>query len=172
MIILGIDPGLATTGYGVVNFDLQSKTAKLVLEAYGCVVTDKNINEPQRLVQLYKGVKKLLEQFQPDVLTIERLFFFRNAKTVISVGQARGVVFASAQKKVEVFEYAPLQVKAVITGNGRAKKKEVEQSVKQLLKKRKLILRKEDKTKDGHHIDDAVDALAVAICHSIKITEK
>ena len=182
MIILGIDPGLATTGYGVIKVNpkkkyLTSNTSfengfELLID-YRCLVTDKALEEPKRLNSLYKDTQALLKLFKPDVITIERLFFFKNAKTIISVGQARGVVIlAASQFSIPVLEYAPLQVKSVLTGYGRSKKKEVEKKVKEILNTPILKIKKEKKSKDGHHIDDAVDALAVAICHTFKMREK
>lgn len=181
MIILGIDPGLATTGYGVIEINPDNrrlgqgksgscKNSLGLLIDYGCLVTDKRCEEPNRLNLLYRETRKLLREFRPDVVTIERLFFFKNAKTIISVGQARGIVIlAASQFKIPILEYAPLQVKSVLTGYGRAKKKEVMKKVKEILSTPQLKLKKENKTKDGHHLDDAVDALAVAICHTMKI---
>ncbi len=174
MIVLGIDPGLATTGFGVIKVDYNRKNLDSDFELidFGCMVTDKNHIEGDRLKSLHKDTGALLKKYSPDVLTIERLFFFKNAKTIISVGQARGVVILSAAEAgIPVLEYAPLQVKAQIVGYGRAKKKEVEVKVKEILNKRVLKLRKEDKVKDGHHLDDAVDALAVAICHTFMVSQ-
>lgn len=186
MIILGIDPGLATTGYSILKFEentkkteswenivKSNKNTQFELIDYGCLVTDKNVVEGLRLKKLYQDMLRIIDKYSPDILTIERLFFFRNAKTIISVGQARGVIImAAAESKISVLEYAPLEIKANVVGYGRAKKKEVQKSVKEFLKCGKLKLRANEKIKDGHHLDDAVDAIAVALCHTYKIVKK
>jgi len=188
MIILGIDPGIATTGYGVLKIDknqlkgiINNKTEKEVslqkdfykastLIDYGCLVTDKTLESGKRLQKLYFDIQELLSRVKPSVTTIERLFFFKNAKTIISVSQAKGVVIlASSQADIPILEYTPLQVKSMVTGYGRAKKNDVRKEVKIFLNEKKLELKKGQKTKDGYHLDDAVDALAVAICHTLKM---
>lgn len=150
MIILGIDPGTATTGYGV----LESENGKLKMIENGCVLTSKDLEMSERLDILGREIKNLVGKFNPDVLAIEELFYFKNKKTVISVGQARGVaVFIGKSCGVEVHEYTPLQVKQAVTGYGRADKKQVQMMVKNILK-----------LKEIPKPDDAADALAVAIC--------
>lgn len=178
MVILGIDPGIATTGYGIIRVDSNKKNTKTNLANgfdlidYGCLVTDKEMKEPDRLKKLHGDMSALLEKHKPDIVAIEMLFFFRNAKTIIAVGQAKGVItLATSQSEIPVKEYAPLQIKSVLVGYGRAKKKEVEKKVKEILEEKTLKLKTGKKGKDNHFLDDAVDALAVAICHSIKIQE-
>lgn len=174
MLILGIDPGIATTGYGFIEYTKKDIMAgnKVTLVDSGCIVTPAGMIMPQRLSQLHKELRNLIKSITPDAIAIENLFFFSNAKTVISVGQARGVVMLVAgQLKIPVFEYAPLQVKLAIVGYGRAKKKQVEKHVVKHLGVKKLKLKEGKKVSDGHHIDDIADALAVAICHVLKTTE-
>ncbi len=151
MIILGIDPGTASTGFGIIK--ASSKKVKLV--EFGCITTKAGEEMPKRLLKLRKELKKLIREFEPKIMIIELLFFNTNAKTVMSVGQARGVVMlVAAEHKLPVFEYTALQAKKELTGYGRADKKEVEKAVKRHLRIRRKI-----------KPDDAADALAVAICH-------
>jgi crossover junction endodeoxyribonuclease RuvC len=158
MLILGIDPGTATTGYGFVNI----KKDNFELVDFGLIETEKNGYPPDRLLDIHKQITKLIKQFRPDVMAIEKLFFFSNAKTVMRVGQAQGVMlFSAANTKVKVFEYAPAMIKKTISGNGRADKKEVQKSIRKVLGA-KARSRKNKKT----HFDNAADALAVAICHA------
>jgi crossover junction endodeoxyribonuclease RuvC len=161
MLILGIDPGTAITGWGVVKSQRSEvKSQKLNLVDYGCIVTSKDWEMPQRLNLLQKELKILLQQHKPDVICVEQLFFGINARTAISVAQARGVILATAASlKVPFFEYQGLAVKHKITGSGRADKKMVERGVKRILGIRKMA-----KPQNGH-MDDAVDAVAIAICH-------
>lgn len=155
MIILGIDPGTATTGYGV----LQSENGKLKMIDNGCVLTDKDLPMPERLTLLGEGIARVIREFSPEVMAIEELFYFKNKKTVISVGQARGVaVFVGKNAGLLIHEYTPLQVKQAVTGYGRAEKKQVQLMVKSILRLR-----------DIPKPDDAADALAVAICCSSSI---
>lgn len=150
MIILGIDPGTATTGYGV----LESEGGKLKMIENGCVLTDKGLEMPERLDILGQELRVIIDRFSPEVMAIEELFFFKNKKTVISVGQARGVaVFVGKNAGLGIHEYTPLQVKQAVTGYGRAEKKQVQMMVKSILK-----------LKEIPKPDDAADALAVAIC--------
>lgn len=152
LIILGIDPGTATAGYGVVAL----RAGKLSSPDYGAIVTPAHTPLPQRLSQIYQKMHELLERHQPDVVAVEELFFSRNTTTAFSVGQARGVfLLAAAQKGVEVAEYKPQQVKLSVTGEGRADKHQVAFMVRAL-----LGLREFPKP------DDAADALAIAICHA------
>lgn len=167
MIIFGIDPGTATTGYGVIESNGYTKNGKLELIAYDCIVTPKEHEMPLRLYSIQKELRGLLRQFKPDCVAVEQLFFGVNARTAMTVGQARGVVLSSAASyRLPIFEYQGLQIKNVITGSGKANKKDVQKHVMRRLGKRKL-----DKPKRGF-IDDAADALAVAICHVIKSAEE
>lgn len=151
MIVLGIDPGLARTGYGVVE-----KTSATLKELdCGYISSPAGMPVYQRIYIVYKSVLRLLEQYNPEALAVEQLFFCKNVRTAMQVGEARGAVLtAAAQHNVQVFEYTPLQVKQAVAGYGRAEKKQVQQMVC-------LLLNLSAPPKP----DDAADALAVAICH-------
>src|SRR3989344_3092807 len=168
MIIFGIDPGTATTGYGVVRRSkIKNQKSKSLVELvdYGCIVTPKEQEMPLRLYSIQKDLKRLLVQHNPDCVIVEQLFFGINSRTAMSVGQARGVVLSTAaSRKIPIFEYQGLHVKHTLTGSGKADKKEAQKSVMRYLHKRKL-----KKPLNGY-LDDAADALAVAICHVLKIT--
>lgn len=166
MVIFGVDPGTATTGYGVIR-KLETQNSKLKtgieLVAYGCIVTPKEQAMPLRLYSIQKDFSRLLKQFKPDCVIVEQLFFGINSRTAMTVGQARGVVLStSAGYRVPIFEYQGLHVKHTLTGSGRADKKEIQKSVMKYLGKRKL------KKPLSGYLDDAADALAVAICHVIE----
>ncbi len=166
MLILGIDPGTATTGYGLVETLVESSGKQFQLIEYGCIVTPKEMEMPMRLFSIQKDLHKLLKQYKPDCVSIEQLFFGVNSRTAMTVGQARGVVLSTvASYRIPIFEYQGLHVKHTITGSGKADKKEIQKYVMKYLGKRKLA-----KPKNGY-IDDAADALAVAICHYIKVTQ-
>lgn len=167
MVIFGIDPGTATTGYGVVRSWESGVGSRIDLIEYGCIVTPKDHLMPLRLYNIQKELKRLLRQHKPDCVVVEQLFFGINSRTAMTVGQARGVVLsAAASYRLPVFEYQGLHVKHTLTGNGRADKKEIQKSVMKHLGKRKL-----KKPLNGY-LDDAADALAVAICHVIKTNSK
>ena len=152
MRILGIDPGTATTGYGLINYHHGKPQA----EDFGCIITDKDHNPSQRLHILYQSMVKLLEMTTPDVVAIEKLFFNTNVTTAIGVGQARGVILlAIEQFGVPIAEYTPLQVKSAVCGYGMAKKPQVQQMIQVLLKLKSIP-----------KPDDAADALAIALCHN------
>lgn len=164
MIIFGIDPGTATTGYGVVKSIKSKSKFDIKLIDYGCIVTSKDKEMPLRLYSIQKSLKGLLRQFKPDCVVVEQLFFGANSRTAMTVGQARGVVLSSvASYRLPLFEYQGLHVKHTLTGNGRADKKQIQKSVMKYLGKRKL------KKPTNGYLDDAADALATAICHAIKI---
>jgi len=149
--VLGLDPGTATTGFGLVE---ESDNSLKAVE-YGVILTPANLPMPQRLRLIFLRVSELLEQFRPEAVSVEKLFFNRNVTTALSVGQARGVaLLAAANTDLPVFEYTPLEVKQAISGFGRASKDQVQQMVR-------LILQLEQIPKP----DDAADALAIAICH-------
>jgi crossover junction endodeoxyribonuclease RuvC len=151
MIILGIDPGTAETGYGVVN----CFRGEVKLVDKGTIKTSVNDRASQRLNSIYKQILALLREHKPQVLAMESLFFNLNVKSASAVGQAMGVVkLAAARRKVKVFEYPPLRIKRELTGNGRAEKREIQSQVRKMLRVRKL-------PRPTH----AADALAVAICH-------
>lgn len=151
MKVLGIDPGTGRTGWAV----LEKKGGKERLLDYGCLETKPNSPLPHRLEKIFKLVGKLIEKYQPDEAAIEKLFFSRNVKTAMNVGQARGVVLLSLRLgKVPIFSYGPSQIKSSVTGYGNAPKKQVQQMVKSILN-----------LKDVPSPDDAADAVAVALTH-------
>ncbi len=176
MIILGIDPGTATTGYGVIRVpdDILGREFNYDLELvdYGNISTSKDDLMTKRLVQLHHGIEGVIEKHKPDLIVIEMLFFGANTRTAISVGQARGVIMLSAGRhSVPIHEYTGPQVKLMVAGGGRADKKQVYEGVKKFLgkngrKRKSLIVPK------GGHLDDATDALAIAICHVLKLVAK
>lgn len=152
MVILGIDPGTATVGYGLLRVT-NSEISEVV--NYGIIRTTPDCSMPERLKIIFDDMNDLITSFKPDVLAIETLFFFKNSKTVITVSQARGVLLlAAASFSLKIFEYTPLQVKMALTGYGRADKSEMQSSVKDFLNLEKIP-----------KPDDAADALAIAICH-------
>lgn len=152
MRILGIDPGFAIVGYGVIDYE----KGKYKTVDYGKITTPAGMDMPLRLKEVYDGVLRLIELFNPDVLAIEELFFNTNVKTAIAVGHARGViVLAAANKGLKINEYTPLQIKQAVVGYGRADKNQVQQMVKMFLG-----------LKEVPKPDDTADALAVAICHA------
>ena len=152
MRILGIDPGYALLGYGVIDTDGRTATAV----DYGVVETKAGAPFPERLQRLYDGVSQLVEMYRPDCAVFEELFFYHNITTAISVGAGRGVAILAAQQKgLPLYEYTPMQIKLAVTANGHADKKQVQHMVKLLLN-----LKADPKP------DDAADALAAALCHS------
>ena len=153
MIILGIDPGIATMGYGVIEKDANGNCKAI---DYGVVVTPKEESLPVRLAILEEGVNKIIDKFQPDEISLEELFFTKNITTGIAVAQARGVILLACVKRCgKLFEYTPMQIKQALTGYGRADKQQIQQVVTSLLRL-KTIPRP----------DDAADALAIALCHA------
>lgn len=158
MIILGIDPGTATTGWGLIKTHSNNGKKALTLVGYGSIETPKETEMSQRLVMLNQQLSELLKREKPDLVVIEQLFFGANSRTAMSVGQARGVVMMTAASLgLPIKEYQGLSVKLTLTGYGRAKKKEIQEVVKSI-----LGLEKVPKP------DDAADALGVAICHVYK----
>lgn len=151
MRILGIDPGYAILGYGIV--DIVGNKFSVV--DYGAITTDSSMDMPSRLVKLFDGLTGLISTFKPDEAAIEELFFNSNAKTAILVGEARGVaVLACAKGNLKINEYTPLQIKQALVGYGRADKTQVQFMVKTMLN-----------LKEVPKPDDTADALAAAICH-------
>lgn len=151
MIILGIDPGIATVGFGIIN---KERNVTTVID-YGIISTPKTDPLPVRLEKIYSSIIKLIEKYNPTVAAVEELFFNKNIKTAFPVAQGRGVaVLACMHKKCELFEYTPLQIKQALTGNGRAEKHQVQFMVKAILKLKTIP-----------KPDDAADALAIALCH-------
>lgn len=152
MVILGIDPGVATIGFGVINAERQKNT----LIQYGTITTPAGIPLASRLLQISNDMEELIRLFQPDEMAIEELFFSTNITTGISVAHGRGVILLAAEKLgVPVFEYTPIQVKQAVAGYGKADKKQVMLMTQRLLHMNRIP-----------RPDDAADALAIAICHS------
>jgi len=163
MIILGVDPGSTIVGYGVIRTSANKKNGLEVVD-FGCIVTDKFLTTGERLKKINKGITKLIEKYEPNVMSVENLFFFKNLKTVMPVSQTKGVILlAAAQKKLPVMEFTPLQVKMAIAGYGRAEKKQVQEMIKKVVCLDSFDLKQNHRKKD-----DAYDALGVAICASIK----
>jgi crossover junction endodeoxyribonuclease RuvC len=151
-VVIGIDPGTAITGYGIVR---EQENGELEWIAHGVVTTPSDWDEPKRLLDLYQNLSEILSIYQPDCCAVEKLFFQKNVKTAISVGQGRGAaLIAAAASELPVGEYTPLEVKLAVVGYGNADKRQVQQMVKVLLG-----------LSDIPQPDDAADALAVAICH-------
>jgi crossover junction endodeoxyribonuclease RuvC len=161
-VILGIDPGTAATGWGVIK-DTSQKTE---LVAFGCIETSKEKPTVRRLEEIAADLSQIIKRYRPDEVAIEELFFFKNLKTAIKVAQARGVLLVTAARhRAKIYEYTPLQVKQALTGYGRADKNQVQIMVKNILRMKKIP-----------RPDDAADALAVALCHQqsrkiLKLTE-
>lgn len=155
--IIGIDPGTAIIGYSILEVDGKNKYN---LIDYGCIYTDNKISMPQRLEKIYNELDTIIKLYKPDEAAIEELYFYKNQKTVIKVGQARGVINLAAIKNgLDIFDYSPPQVKQGITGYGRATKKDVQEMIKQILKLEEIP-----------KPDDAADAIAIAIMH-INVTK-
>ena len=156
MRILGIDPGIATVGFGVI----ESEGSKLMLVNYGVITTPANTSLSSRLDRIYDDITELIATFSPDAIACEELFFNTNITTGIAVAHGRGVLLLACYKAgVPAFEYTPLQVKQSVVGYGRAEKKQVIYMVKRLLN-----------MKTAPKPDDAADALAIAICHARSAT--
>ncbi|NLO49159.1 MAG: crossover junction endodeoxyribonuclease RuvC [Clostridiales bacterium] len=152
MVVLGLDPGIATVGFGLIDIKDTVPTAI----RYGVIKTSAGLPLSARLAAIYEDVNSLIRQFKPDVVTVEELFFNTNLKTGISVAHGRGVLLLAAYENgIPVHEYTPLQVKQSVVGYGRADKKQVMEMVKRLLKLEKIP-----------RPDDAADALAIALCHA------
>jgi len=157
MIILGVDPGSTITGYAIIK---KQKNKDLGVIDFGCITTEGLDAEEERLKKIYKEIKKIIEKYRPTVVSIEKLFFFKNLKTAIPVSQTRGVILlAVAEKGLPTLEFTPLQVKITITGYGRATKKQVKEMIKRIVDIKKFDLKKNNRKKD-----DAFDALGVAMC--------
>ena len=155
MRILGIDPGIAATGYGLI----EVQGSALTCIEYGCIETSKEETPGNRLLLLEEGIGKVLNDFRPDVVGIETLFFAKNIKTAMPVSEARGVILLSiARKKLPVFEFSPPQIKSAVAGHGRADKKQIQRMVQHILRLSELP-----------KPDDAADGLACAITCSLAI---
>ncbi len=176
MIILGIDPGTATTGYGVIKIpeDILNREFEYGIEliTYGNISTSKDLPMPDRLRLIYDELMHIMDTYKPDQMALEMLFFGSNTKTAITVGQARGVILlAAAMHKLPISDYTGPQVKLMVAGGGRAEKKEVQEAVRKWLGSNGEKRAEFGKLKGGH-IDDAIDALAIAICHVLKLAAK
>ena len=153
---LGIDPGVAIVGFGVIDVD----RGRQQLVQYGAINTEAGLPLATRLVQIGRDMERLIELFQPDEIAIEELFFSKNITTGIAVAHGRGVILYTAEKlQVPIYEYTPMQVKQAVVGYGLAEKKQVMDMVRRLLK-----------LKAVPKPDDAADALAIAICHARSVT--
>lgn len=151
-VVIGIDPGTAITGYGLVR---ESENGDLIWLDHGVITTESKWDEPKRLLHLYQSLLKIIKKSRPDICAVEKLFFQKNVKTALGVGQGRGAALvAVAEAGLEIGEYTPNAIKQAVVGYGKADKNQVQQMVK-------LLLGLDDIPKP----DDAADALAVAICH-------
>ena len=151
MVILGIDPGVAIVGYGVV----ECVSGNFRCLEYGCITTPAHTLLEDRLSEIYQGMQELISRHRPDCMSVEELFFNTNQKTAVDVAQARGVILLAAnQARLPIYEYTPLQVKSAVVGYGRAEKQQVMYMVRQYLH-----------MKETPKPDDAADAIAIAICH-------
>ena len=151
LVIIGLDPGIATVGFGII----QENRGNFSALAYGAIRTEAGLPLSERLEIIYNDLNAMLDQFRPDAVAIEELFFNTNITTGISVAHGRGILLlACRQKGVQIFEYTPLQVKQSVVGYGRAEKHQVMEMVKRLLHLEKIP-----------RPDDAADALAIALCH-------
>jgi crossover junction endodeoxyribonuclease RuvC len=149
--VIGIDPGTATTGWAVI----EKKNGQLFPLGFGFIQTAKNKTESARLLEISLDLEKIITKFQPQESATEKIFLFKNQKTIIQIGQARGAILLTLEKKdVKLFGYTPLQVKQAVTGYGKAEKKQVQYMVKKILN-----------LKTTPEPDDVADALAIAICH-------
>lgn len=152
MLVIGLDPGTAITGYGIVRDDEEGA---LVAVDFGVIKTPSRLPMPERLLKLHRELAKIIDLHRPENGAVEKLFFQKNVKTAISVGQARGVaLLALAETRIPISEYAPMEIKQAVAGYGGADKRQVQLMVKALLHLEELP-----------RPDDAADALAVAICH-------
>lgn len=157
MIILGIDPGLATTGFGVVQ-PVKNTLSKLKCMGYGTIDTTPDVPLPQRLNKIHLDLNRVITQYQPKALVMENVFFFKNAKTIVPVSQAQGVILlAAAKKRLPVYRYTPIEVKKTVTGFVKSDKKDVQREIQK-------ILRLDDIPKP----DDAADALSIAATYLIR----
>lgn len=150
MVILGIDPGTACTGYGVLTVQRSPQVTK-----FGRIYTSADKEMPERLKIIYQRVTGLIEQYHPNEVAMEQIYFSKNTKTAISIGQARGIIMLAASLAgIRIFDYTPLEIKQAVVGYGRAEKEQVQYMLKDLLHLAEIP-----------SPDDAADALAVALCH-------
>jgi len=160
MIILGIDPGSAVVGYSLIK---KHPNKCLEVIDFGCIVADKFSTTGERLKKIHKEVIKLIDKYRPNIMSVEKLFFFKNLKTVMPVSQTRGVILLAAEeKKLFVHEFTPLQMKMAICGYGRAEKKQVQKMIEKMVDISSFDLKKNNRKKD-----DSFDALGMAICAAL-----
>lgn len=158
MVILGIDPGKAETGWGVI----KTTKKKMVCLGYGVIKTPAGLKDPERLRMIFNEISRIFREYEPDHLAVETLYFVKNRKTAMGVAQARGVVLlAGARKKVPTQDFTPLEIKMAICGYGRAKKSQVQKMIKKLLNLEKVP-----------RPNDAADALGAAICLARTLNSK
>lgn len=151
MIIVGIDPGLATVGFGVI----QNKDERIIPVSYGCIRTSAEKQTSERLVEIFNEINTLFDTYNPQTMAIERLFFNKNITSAMMVSEARGVILLVAQlRQIPVFEYTPAQIKQAITGTGQADKRQMQDMVTRLLGLNEIP-----------RPDDAADGLSIALCH-------
>ncbi len=159
MIIIGIDPGTATTGYGIIKKEEKSDVVAL---EYGCIKTSSKLEIGERLKIINNKLNEIITKHNPDFVSVESLYFFKNLKTALPVSEARGVIlYTFAKKNVPIMEFTPLEVKMTIAGYGRAEKKQVQKMIQNFLK-----------LKEFPKQDDAADALGVALCALFKKESK
>lgn len=153
MRIIGIDPGMAIVGYSILDVE---KNGDFCLVSSGSIQTSSKDSEPKRLLEIHNDLKTILEKYSPDVASVEKLFFFKNQKTVMPVSQARGVIVMTLEQfGIKIYEYTPIEIKQSLTGYGRASKEEVAKLVKICLNNCKIP-----------KLDDTVDSIAIAICYA------
>jgi crossover junction endodeoxyribonuclease RuvC len=161
MVIIGIDPGTATTGYGIIqNIENsgKNKSKRLKMVSYGCIKTKPDTLVGDRLKIIHKELSSLIKIHKPELISIESLYFFVNLKTALPVSQARGVIlFTAAKYRVPVLEFTPLQMKLTVTGYGKSEKEVVQKQIQKILQ-----------LKECPKPDDAADALGMAICGALK----
>ena len=158
MIILGIDPGLATTGFGIIKHNNTKNGSFIECVSYGTILTEPDMELPYRLKKISNQLTQIIKEYSPEALIMENVFFFKNAKTIVPVSQAQGVILlAAAKNKMPVYRYTPLEVKMTITGFGRAEKKDIENEIKRILNLDAIP-----------KPDDAADALSVAATYLIR----
>lgn len=152
MRIIGIDPGLAIVGYSIVDINKDQN----ILFTSGSIQTNKNLSDAARLYEIQQDLITLIEKYKPDVSSIEKLFYFKNQKTIIPVAEARGVILSVLESKnIPIYEYTPIEVKQIITGYGRATKEEVAKMVELSVKYKNLP-----------KLDDTLDSIAIALCYA------
>ncbi len=152
MRIIGIDPGLAIVGYSIIDI----KNCEHILVSSGSIQTDKTKTDASRLFEIETDMQTIIDKYKPDIASVEKLFYFKNQKTIIPVAEARGVILSVLEKNsIPIYEYTPIEVKQMITGYGRATKNEVAKIVEMTVKYKKIP-----------KLDDTVDSIAIAICCS------